>query len=412
MHARGPKLLGIVVAVITGLSLSTPGALAGTTLTASFTTTPSAPVAGQSVTFDGSASTAPADDSITSYLWNFGDGTPQTTTTPTTTHVFAKQGTFTATLTVVDGHGNASAPASEKIVVVAATSVPVARFTVTPRSPVQGQAAIFNGSKSSDADGAAITTFRWNFGDGTTATTSTPSTTHTYAVRGKYAASLAVVDARGVTSTTVTVVVKVKKPTTYRVPSPPKARFTFVPGHPKIGEAVQFNGSKSTGGKNPVTKYTWTFGDGASSSSQFPTVFHRYRNSGRFRVQLVVENSAGTLSAATTKTINVLRAKQKKHRPPRRIRLSGLGVKVCAHRSARCAARGLNVRFRLSAADSVVLTISRRGHNRPLQRIVLTEPRGHDVAFIRFIGRRRGHYVLRARPVGGRGARHRFVWHR
>ncbi len=410
MLISGSKLLGVAVAFIAGLALITPGALAGTTLTASFTTTPASPVAGQAVMFDGSGSSAPAGDSITSYLWNFGDGTSKTTTTATTSHVFAKQGTVTATLTVVDAHGNASAPASEKIVVVPATSVPVARFTVTPKSPVQGQTAVFNGSKSSDADGAAITTFRWNFGDGTTATTSTPTTTHAYALNGKYAASLTVVDARGITSTTVTVVIKVKKPTTYRVPSPPKAHFTFVPGHPKVGEAVQFNGSKSTGGKKPVTKYTWTFGDGATSASQFPTVIHRYRHAGRFTVRLVVENSAGALSTPVTKTITVSRSKKRKR--PRHTRLSGLGVKVCTHRSARCPARGLNVRFRLSSTDSVVLTITRRGRHRALRRIVLSEPRGHDVAFIRFVGRRRGHYVLRAQPVGGRGASRRFVWRR
>lgn len=408
-------LLAAVVGLgmLAGNAIAAPRATGSPTDTphASFTTSPSNPVAGQTATFDGSASSDPDGDTITSYLWNFGDGAAKTTTTPTATHVFTKAGTFTAMLTVVDDHGNASAPASEKIVVVPATSVPVARFTVTPKSPTAARAAVFDGSKSSDADGAAITTFRWNFGDGTTATTSTPTTTHAYALKGKYAASLTVVDARGVTSAPVTVVIKVKNPTVYKVPAPPpKAHFTFVPGHPKIGEAVQFNGSKSTGGKHPVTKYMWTFGDGAASASQFPTVFHRYRNAGRFTVQLVVENSAGALSTPATKTITVARSKKRKK--PRRIRLSGLGVKVCTHRSARCATRGLNVRFKLSSADSVVLTITRRGRHRPLKRVVLSEHRGRDVAFVRFVGRRRGHYVLRARPSGGRGAAKRFVWRR
>ncbi len=397
------------IGAVVGLFLVAPGALAGNGLTASFTTSPAAPVTGQTVTFNGSASAAPSGDSITSYLWNFGDGQAQTTTTATTTHVFAKQGTFTATLTVVDAGGNASAPASEKIVVVPPTSVPVAKFTVTPKSPTQGQAALFNGSKSSDADGAAVKTYRWNFGDGATATTSTPTTTHTYAIKGKYAASLTVVDARGVTSPPTTVVIKVKKPTVYKVPVAPKARFTFVPGHPKIGQFVQFNGSKSTGGKHPVTKYKWTFGDGSSTASAFSVVDHRYNHAGKFRVQLIVENSAGALSAPVAKTVTVRKTKVKK---PRKIRLSGLGVKVCAHRSRHCSARGLRVRFKLSAADSVVLTVTRRGRHRPLKRVVVAGGRGHDVTFVRFIGRRRGHYVLRAQPAGGKGAARRFVWRR
>ena len=409
MQRRGRKLLGVFIGAIAGLLLVAPGALAGNGLTASFTTSPAAPVVGQMVTFDGSASTAPSGDSITSYLWNFGDGGSLTTTTATTSHAFAKQGTFTATLTVVDAHGNASAPASEKIVVVPPTSVPVARFTLTPKSPTQGQTAVFNGSKSSDADGAAIETYRWNFGDGAAATTSTPTTTHTYALNGKYAASLTVVDARGVTSPPDTVVIKVKKPTAYKVPPAPKALFTFVPGHPQVGQSIQFNGSKSTGGKHPVTKYMWTFGDGTSTTSAFPVVDHRYNHAGKFRVQLTVQNSAGALSATAGKTVNVRKTKVKK---ARRIRLSGLGVKVCARRSRHCTARGLRVRFKLSAADSVVLTITGRGGHRVLKRVVLSEPRGHDVAFVRFIGRRRGHYVLRAQPAGGRGAARRFAWHR
>ncbi len=409
MQRRGRKLLGMFAGAIAGLSLVAPGALAGNGLTASFTTSPAAPVAGQAVTFNGSASTAASGDSITSYLWNFGDGGSQTTTTPTDTHVYAKQGTFTATLTVVDAHGNASSPASAKIVVVPPTSVPVARFTVAPKSPTQGQAALFNGSKSSDADGAAITTYRWNFGDGATATTSAPTTTHAYAIKGKYAASLTVVDARGVTSPPDTVVIKVKKPTAYKVPAAPKARFTFVPGHPQVGQSVQFNGSKSTGGKHPVTKYMWTFGDGSSATSAFAVADHRYKNAGKFRVQLTVENSAGALSATVGKTVTVRKTKVKK---ARRIRLSGLGVKVCARRSRHCTARGLRVRFKLSIADSVVLTVTRRGGRRLVKRVVIGAGRGHDVAFVRFVGRRRGHYVLRAQPAGGRGAARRFVWRR
>jgi glucose/arabinose dehydrogenase len=57
-----------------------------------------------SVSFDGSGSFDPdSGDSITRYLWSFGDGSPvKTTTTPTTTHVYSAAGTLTATLTVED----------------------------------------------------------------------------------------------------------------------------------------------------------------------------------------------------------------------------------------------------------------------------------------------------------------------
>ncbi|HEX2107768.1 MAG TPA: PQQ-dependent sugar dehydrogenase, partial [Rubrobacteraceae bacterium] len=57
------------------------------------------------VSFDGSASTDPDGDTLT-YSWDFGDGSPRVeTTTPTTSHTYQAQGTYTATLTVRDPGG-------------------------------------------------------------------------------------------------------------------------------------------------------------------------------------------------------------------------------------------------------------------------------------------------------------------
>ena len=56
------------------------------------------------VTFDGSDSADPdSGDGISKYIWSFGDGTPdKTTTAPTVTHTYASAGKFTAKLTVED----------------------------------------------------------------------------------------------------------------------------------------------------------------------------------------------------------------------------------------------------------------------------------------------------------------------
>ena len=53
------------------------------------------------VSFDASGSTDP-DGSIASYAWDFGDGQTATTTTPTTSHSYAKDGKFPATVTLTD----------------------------------------------------------------------------------------------------------------------------------------------------------------------------------------------------------------------------------------------------------------------------------------------------------------------
>ena len=64
--------------------------------------------AGQPTTFDASASTV-RFGTITSYTWDFGDGSPPvTTSTPTTTHVYAASGSYTARVTETDSAGTST----------------------------------------------------------------------------------------------------------------------------------------------------------------------------------------------------------------------------------------------------------------------------------------------------------------
>ncbi|MDQ1457678.1 MAG: hypothetical protein QOH28_3298, partial [Actinomycetota bacterium] len=58
----------------------------------------------KTVTLDASASFAPSTP-ITTYNWNFGDGTTALTTTPTITHRYHRFGTYTATVTLTDAAG-------------------------------------------------------------------------------------------------------------------------------------------------------------------------------------------------------------------------------------------------------------------------------------------------------------------
>ena len=82
-------------------------------LTASFS-----PVAPKSVTFDGSGSSDPNLASITSYTFNFGDGSaPVTQNSLNILHTYVNSGTYTASLTVTDSYGLTSAAASVTITV-------------------------------------------------------------------------------------------------------------------------------------------------------------------------------------------------------------------------------------------------------------------------------------------------------
>jgi PKD repeat protein len=93
------------------------GPPADTPPTASFSVTPSSPTVGQATTFDGSSSSDSDGDTITSYRWDFGDGSMNTTTTPTITHSYASPGAMTVKLVVVDSHGKQSAAAIKTVTV-------------------------------------------------------------------------------------------------------------------------------------------------------------------------------------------------------------------------------------------------------------------------------------------------------
>ncbi|HSK82101.1 MAG TPA: PQQ-dependent sugar dehydrogenase [Rubrobacter sp.] len=69
------------------------------------------------VNFDASGSSDPdAGDTLTSYRWDFGDGSPtQTTTSPTTSHRYSTNGIYTASLRVEDNHGALSDPETVRI---------------------------------------------------------------------------------------------------------------------------------------------------------------------------------------------------------------------------------------------------------------------------------------------------------
>jgi plastocyanin len=167
--------------------------------TASFSA-PSTAATGQAVTFDASASHANGDtDTLTKYVWTFGDGSPAlTTTNKTTAHLFGTAGAYSVTLKVIDNEG-ASATETQSITITGtpADTPPTASFTFSPPTPQTGQAVTFDASATGDPDGDAVTGYAWNFGDGTTAGIPSAITTHTYAAAGTFTVTLVATDANG-----------------------------------------------------------------------------------------------------------------------------------------------------------------------------------------------------------------------
>ncbi|EMA52569.1 MULTISPECIES: glycosyl hydrolase family 18 protein [Halococcus] len=160
----------------------------------SFTVSPSAPGPGASVTFDASGSSD--DGSIASYEWTFGDGTSGTG--KTASHTYDAVGKYTVELTVTDDGGK-TASTTSTLTVGDPNEVPTASFAVDPSMPAPGKAATFDASGSSDPDGS-ISSYEWDFGDGSTGSGKTVS--HTYSSKGTYTVSLTVTDGAGASATT------------------------------------------------------------------------------------------------------------------------------------------------------------------------------------------------------------------
>jgi glucose/arabinose dehydrogenase len=117
---------------------------------------------------------------------------------------------------------------------------PTAAVTANPTYGPLDLTVNFDGSGSSDPDaGETVTSYLWNFGDGSTETTSTPETSHTYSTNGTYEASLQVRNNNGVLSeaNTVSIYAGNEAPPIPQIESP-SANQLF-----RVGKQITLSGS-------------------------------------------------------------------------------------------------------------------------------------------------------------------------
>jgi PKD repeat protein len=130
------------------------------------------------VDFDASSS-VPGDGVVTSYYWNFGDGFVDTNAVAS--HTYTEAGTYVVTLTITDDEGVFDIASTEIVVTapVAPNVPPVANIT-GPSIGRIGETQNFSSSLSTDTDGS-IVSVSWDFGDGTTSASASPSKIYTQA---------------------------------------------------------------------------------------------------------------------------------------------------------------------------------------------------------------------------------------
>ena len=165
---------------------------------ASFTMTPTTAMIQRTITVDASQTTDEGvicGDNCT-YAWDFGDG--GTDGGRIETHAYSAAGTYSIRLTVTDARGGVHVTSSP--ITITAPAAPVALITVSPTSGTAAVARNFDGSASTVGAGATISSYAWNFGDGTSAEGATAA--KTFGAAGTYVVRLTITDSLGRTATT------------------------------------------------------------------------------------------------------------------------------------------------------------------------------------------------------------------
>lgn len=223
--------------------------------------------------------TNPGGGTITSWLWDFGDGATSTDQHPS--HVYTTPRNFNVTLQVRNSNGCLSTLTKTSMIQIN-TGV-LAQFTndnpQTCKAPV-----IINFQNQST--GTGVVNYQWDFGDGSTSTLLNPS--HTYTTNGTYTIKLIVTNGSGCADT----IVKENGVTVGTV----DGNFTS-PATVCQGTSVQFTNTSV-----PVpASVTWYFGDGSTSNDL--NGVYTYPAAGAYSVKMVASFGACTDSAIKAITV-------------------------------------------------------------------------------------------------------------
>jgi len=213
--------------------------------------------------------------SIASQSWSFGDKGVATSITPT--HTYTSASNYIVKLLVTSGKG-----CSDSVSQSIAVAKPL-QAGFSANEVCLGNATGFTDTTVSIDKNL---TYHWNFGDGDSSASKSPS--HIFITAGSHHVKLTVTNSTSCTDTVSANII---------VDANPTAAF----GAPKTacqGSAVNFADSSILNGAK-VT-YLWAFGNGDTSSKQNPT--YTYTNAGNYRVRLTV-STIGKCFDSISKTI-------------------------------------------------------------------------------------------------------------
>ncbi|MCU0373889.1 MAG: PKD domain-containing protein, partial [Chitinophagaceae bacterium] len=214
------------------------------------------------------------------WVWDAGDGRISTLREPS--FLYLEPGEFTVKLTIYKGATDSSV--LEKVAVVKVYQFPVVDF-VADISEGCAPLRVTLTSRSVPGSGT-IKRSLWDFGDGSGAEGNTVP--HTYTNSGSFNVALTIENEFGCSRS-------LSIPNLIEIYPTVQAGFGFRASNSCKGPfTVSFSDSSAGIG---VSSFTWTFGDGASSTVRNPT--HVFQNQGTYNVRLIATNTQGCSDTVT-----------------------------------------------------------------------------------------------------------------
>ena len=207
------------------------------------------------------------------YSWTFGDGATSTEQNPS--HTYTAAGDYHPAVTV---HDAASNTATDDHLIIHALG-PGALSASASADRSFGTLPLTIAFAGAVSGGTPPYTYGWTFGDGATSTAQNPS--HTYTTVGSFPVVFTVTDSGGQSSTDDHLRIYVTSSFLITASATPTTGPAPLP--------VQF--SETLQGGTAPYQYSWTFGDGGTSTEATPS--HVYTANGSFNVVLTVVDHGG-----------------------------------------------------------------------------------------------------------------------
>ena len=223
------------------------------------------------------SSQVPSPGSITGWSWIFGDpasGAANTSSAQAPCHTFSAAGNFSVILTVTSDNN------CQNTITLPTTVYPPPVAVINPQNVCVNAVTVLSNS-STAAPGDPISTYDWNFGDGT-ANSSQNNPSHTYTTPGTYNVTLIVTSVNGCKDTTTIPVML------YR---PPVANFSDSASG--CSPVCQTFTDLSTSADGTIASWQWSFPGGNPSSASSANPSACWVPPGTYDVQLIVTSSFG-----------------------------------------------------------------------------------------------------------------------